>query len=376
MIRDFLASILAQTLIVTGFVFVTMLVIEYLNVLTRGTFDRRIRRHPAGQPLLSALLAVFPGCVGNYAVVSFYSHGVVTFGALVAGMVASCGDEAFIMLALFPRQALFLFAVLLVTGILTGIAIDLVLRQRRTAQDPHAADYAAVHEKEERCVCFSRREILEHWRRCSAHRGWLTVFLAIFVLAVVTGEIGHRHGGIEHGQPHTQHAATASPAPAHAPAEEHEGWGPERIALLITGLIGLFIVATVPEHFLEEHLWNHLARTHVWRIFLWTLGALLATHLVIRHLDIESWVHGRPLAVLAVACLVGIVPESGPHLIFTTLFAASELPFSILLANSIVQEGHGMLPMLAHSRRGFLAVKTVKLALGFGAGFLGYAMGW
>ena len=59
----------------------------------------------------------------------------------------------------------------------------------------------------------------------------------------------------------------------------------------------------------------------------------------------------KQLIVLLVACLVGLIPESGPHLIFLTLYAEGTIPLSIFLASSIVQDGHGMLPMLAESQQ-------------------------
>jgi len=80
-------------------------------------------------------------------------------------------------------------------------------------------------------------------------------------------------------------------------------------------------------------------------------------------------------AVLVVALIIGIVPESGPHLVFVTLFASGAIPFSILLASSIVQDGHGMLPMLAESKRGFIAVKTVNLIFGTIVGVIGLLLG-
>jgi hypothetical protein len=52
------------------------------------------------------------------------------------------------------------------------------------------------------------------------------------------------------------------------------------------------------------------------------------------------------------------------------------MPLSVLLASCIVQDGHGLIPTLAHSRRAFLLVKGVKFILGFGAGLLGHMMGW
>ena len=54
---------------------------------------------------------------------------------------------------------------------------------------------------------------------------------------------------------------------------------------------------------------------------------------------------------------------------------AHELPI-LLLATCVVQDGHGMIPVLAHSRRAFLAVKAVNVAIGLALGLLGYLMGW
>lgn len=86
---------------------------------------------------------------------------------------------------------------------------------------------------------------------------------------------------------------------------------------------------------------------------------------------VESWVRENHLYVLMIAVLVGIIPESGPHLVFVTMFAAGVLPVSILLANSIVQDGHGMLPMLAVSRKSFFWIKGINLIVGLAAGVVG-----
>jgi len=127
-------------------------------------------------------------------------------------------------------------------------------------------------------------------------------------------------------------------------------------------------VATVPDHFLEEHLWNHVAKKHVPRIFFWAFGTLFVMHALIEQLNLEGVIQNNPWAVLGIASLIGVIPESGPHLIFVALFARGTIPFSILLASSIVQDGHGMLPLLADSRRAFVAVKIVNLIAGVGIG--------
>jgi hypothetical protein len=71
-----------------------------------------------------------------------------------------------------------------------------------------------------------------------------------------------------------------------------------------------------------------------------------------------------------------LIPESGPHLIFVTLFAQGVVPFSVLLASSVVQDGHGMLPMLAHSRREFVEIKAINLTVGLLAGAVIMALGF
>jgi len=45
------------------------------------------------------------------------------------------------------------------------------------------------------------------------------------------------------------------------------------------------------------------------------------------------------------------------------------------LANSIVQDGHGSLPLLAESRRGFFIIKAINLAVGLFVGLIGLAFG-
>lgn len=371
-------EILRQGFMITGFVLTMMLAIEYLNVLTRGNWDRIIARWTWGQSALCSFLGATPGCLGAYAVASLYLHRVITAGALAAAMVATCGDEAFVMLALFPRTALWIFCALFVGGAVTGVVVDLAAGGRRTRETPHLAEYKATHTGHPECIPFSRRELVAQWRRCSSRRGWLTLLLVTFLAGVLTGVIGHDHA-------HEAEAADATPGTEHvhhdgecdhADATAHAPWDWVRMTLVGLGTIALLIVATVPDHFLDEHLWRHLIKVHGWRVLLWTLGALSVTHVLVHSVDLSSTVAAHRLPVLLVACLIGLLPASGPHLVFVTLYAEGALPLSTLVANCIVQDGHGLIPTLAHSRRAFLAVKAIKLAIGLAVGLVGHVMGW
>jgi hypothetical protein len=341
-----------------------MLLIEYLNVLTRGVFQQMLLGRKWRQYLLAGVLGATPGCLGAFAVVAMYSHRTITLGAVVTAMIATFGDEAFVMLAAAPRAGLLLIGILFAISLPVGWLTDVVFRFRLT-RPPETHQLFEVHEVES---CFAHGRILGQWRHCTLARGILAAVLVLFLTGVIFGFIG-MHGG---------HAdeAYAGDAPGVASADDHESWEtwiPWTVALVT--LVALFIVATVPDHFLDEHLWRHVLRRHLLRVFLWTAGALLLIYLLEKHLDVESHVRDSRWIVLLIACAVGMIPESGPHMIFIFFYVDGVIPFSILLASSIVQDGHGMIPMLAHSRRAFLGVKLINLVAGLAAGTLLLAFG-
>jgi hypothetical protein len=326
-----LTATLGDGLMITGFVLVMMLIVEYLNVATRGTLQRFASRPGATAYTGSALLGVAPGCLGSFAAVSLYSHGSLTFGAIVANMIATSGDEAFVMFAMFPRQALLLNALLFGYALAIGWLVDRVAPRLGMSAACCGAGLV-VHEKELREGLAIRPVIRAPF---SLQRASLSAGLGLFALAVLVGAFG-----------------------------PHE-WGWARVTLLALTLVSLWIVLSVSEHFLEEHLYDHVARRHLPRLLAWVFGVLLAMAAVdASGLPLAETVRAHPRLALLVAALVGLIPESGPHLVFVTLFAEGTLPFSVLVASSVVQDGHGMLPLLAESRREFFKVKAVTLAAG------------
>jgi hypothetical protein len=52
---------------------------------------------------------------------------MVSFGALLAMMIATVGDEAFVMLAMIPGTSLYLFTGLLILAIVSGWITDKVI---------------------------------------------------------------------------------------------------------------------------------------------------------------------------------------------------------------------------------------------------------
>ena len=105
-------DILRNSILITGLVVVMMMMIESLNIESKGLIFKGLKKTRFGQVVIASLLGSIPGCMGGFAAVSLYTHRMFSFGALVAMMIASSGDESFVMLAMIPQQALILFAVL------------------------------------------------------------------------------------------------------------------------------------------------------------------------------------------------------------------------------------------------------------------------
>lgn len=338
-------EILNESVMITAFVIMMMVVIEYVNVATRGEWLQHLAKFKLGQYFVGATLGILPGCLGSFAVVTMYSHRVLTLGAVVTTMVATSGDEAFVMFAMFPEKALVINVILFAVGIVSGLLTDVIAKRYQVIGADCAAGFE-LHNSHELSFKISLQAFLAQWKNCSPFRATLTAALALVLFGIISGQIG----------------------------ESEQNW--VTATLISVSAFALFIVATVPDHFLEEHLWKHVAKEHAIRIFLWTLGALVLLYFATENMQLQQWMQDKTWGLLVLASLIGIVPESGPHLIFVTMFAHGLIPMSILLANSIVQDGHGMLPMLAYSRKTFFIVKLISLLVGLTVGSAVLAAGY
>lgn len=342
-----LPEVIKQSVFITGLVMVMMILIEYINVTSKGTTLRQLQKRPALQILISALLGIIPGCSGGFVVVGLYAHNLVSFGALIAMMIATVGDEAFLMLAMIPETSLVLFAILFVLALITGFLTNRFIQR---IPGPFSPEHFAVHKEEsgkpeEIQIWGSMRHNFRplRWRRLVLFLG-----LALFAASIAFGLLEHDH---------------------HSPGQDHLIFSEKWLSLLFAGLSLLTFVFTLfaTNHFIEKHIWDHIVKQHFLKIFLWTFGTLVVIHLLMNNIDLNDWIREQFWIVLPVAILVGMIPASGPHIIFITLFASGSIPLSILLANSIVQEGHAGLPLLAETKKGFFIAKALKIILAVAA---------
>ena len=104
--------------------------------------------------------------------------------------------------------------------------------------------------------------------------------------------------------------------------------------------------------------------------------ALLVVHLGLKYWSLRSIISTNIPWMFLLGALAGIIPESGPHLIFVMLFAEGVIPFSVLFTSSFVQDGHGMLPLLSYTIKDSILIKILNLGFGLGVGLVLYWVGW
>jgi hypothetical protein len=277
---EILINVFYESLKVTLFVLVMMIAVDLINVQTKGRLDAILKSSGRWKQYITAsLLGAAPGCLGSFAGVSLYMHGMISFGALTGLMFATAGDEQFIMLAMFPGTAIIMFFILFLLGILVGFITDNLVKKYniKTCEDCEVKQY---------------------------------------------------HPG-------------------------QEGY----------------------KHYFKEHIWTHIIKSHLLRIFLWTFGALLIIEYGISVFNLQKITSEYSLIILILSGVIGIIPESGPHLIFVTLFAKGLIPFSILFTSSVVQDGHGMLPMLSYSVKDSVVIKIFNLMFGLIIGLTLFSIG-
>ena len=377
---ELLSDVLRNSILITGLVVIMMLMIEYFNIQSKGQWFAKLKGSGIRQIILGAALGLIPGCIGGFATVSLFTHRMISFGALIAMMICSSGDEAFVILAMIPQKAPLLFGALFLTGIISGAIIDKFIKKPIASSCPDGYEFHSGKGDNLPSI-FKLSSYKEGLKKPSEERLIILVGIILFIFTVAGGYLEHDHGAHAADSVNTAHAL-------HAGYSEHvhshfcdsathahiglnllsERW--IHVIFAIFSIITVLFTATAKEHFIKDHIWGHVIKKHLLSIFLWTFGALLVCQIGIMHLDIQHWISNNMFLVLLLAVAVGLIPESGPHLIFVTLFAQGIVPFYILLVNSIVQDGHTTLPLLAESKGAFFKAKFINMAVGLVIGII------
>jgi hypothetical protein len=188
----------------------------------------------------------------------------------------------FVMLTQFPVTALLLFVLLFVAGIFCAWISDKLIKilgvvtcescmQAQCKKCMPGAD-DAIYPGD----IFRFSNLFENFRTLSFTRFLLLVLIISFMALVILGIIG-------------------------PPV-----WNWKRITFISLCLSSLFIGMIVSEHYLYDHIWEHIIKRHVFRVFLWSFGALLFLHAGLAFWNLDTFIHEHKVWVLLIAGLLGI----------------------------------------------------------------------
>lgn len=130
---DALVDSLVDTVKLIPFLFITYLLMEYLEHHTGQKTTNLLAKMGKAGPLFGGLFGIVPQCGFSASAASLYSGGVITLGTMLA-VFLSTSDEMlpiFISEQVAPTQILFILGVKAVLGIISGLIVDALLRRTR-----------------------------------------------------------------------------------------------------------------------------------------------------------------------------------------------------------------------------------------------------
>jgi len=387
------------------FVGSVLLIFGFINYKQSGSFITAIQNSKKWQPVIGALLGLTPGCGGAIFVMPLFYKKTVTFGTVVATLVATMGDSAFVIIASHPIQYIIISVFSFLIAILTGYLVDMtslgdnILEKfnkrkldQRKVDELHSKVNHNLHEYE--CTRFSgctdtsishigheegdEIDLLLHhkvkghqqydtWGYKFTHNsfylywGFITIGLVLGILLLFQVDVNQLfipNLGLVLGVSGTLFSIIMMVMAKKFLGDDTH----EEAELKVMSLKETFI---------------HNAQDTAF-VVTWVFVGFLAYELIILALGGGDYAAGEGLietALLAtgilsifIAGLIGLIPGCGPQIIFATLFTQGLVPFAALLANAISQDGDALLPLIAIDKRSALwaSVITTIPAILFG----------
>ena len=160
------------------FLFITYLIMEYIEHKTSEKSKETIKKSGKFGPLIGSVLGIFPQCGFSVSATNLYAARVITLGTLIS-VYLSTSDE---MLPIFISEAvpvstiLKILLVKLVIGMVAGFLIDLFLRikNKNKQEDEKIVDLC----EKEHCHC-------DHGIIKSSLKHTLNIFIFILIITLL-----------------------------------------------------------------------------------------------------------------------------------------------------------------------------------------------
>lgn len=349
---------------------VMLLLFGWLEVRTAGGIVRGMRKHRGWQPVFGALLGVIPGCGGAIFIMPLFVSGTVTFGTIVATLVATMGDSSWVIFSRLPGHALVIHSISFVVGIGMGYLVDALGIGKNLVKGKQREAMAVISEQVDVCLLPgfvhtepAGMEAALHKRthikpKSLFYRITHNLFRPVWVLFLVgfiftflsqmlqidTGTINGWFGfpffetlGITGAVVSLVWMIFAKKLLRDDTHEENEEKAQSFREMLVHNAEDTAFVV----------VWVTLAYFVFYAFEAWS------------GVDLTQMVRAvGPLAVIGGA-VIGLIPGCGPQIVVTTLFVQGMLPFGVLLANVLSQDGDALFPLLSLHKKSALAATLV-----------------
>ena len=174
---DVILDALIDSVKLLPFLFITYLIMEYIEHKTSEKAKNTIKKSGKFGPLIGSILGAFPQCGFSVAATNLYAARVITLGTLIS-VYLSTSDE---MIPIFISEGASIVTLLKILGIkvligmIAGFVIDLVLRLRK--KDDEEERIIDLCEKEH-CHC-------DHGIFKSSLKHTINIFLFVLIITFV-----------------------------------------------------------------------------------------------------------------------------------------------------------------------------------------------
>lgn len=195
---DVILETLIDSVKLIPFLFITYLIMEWIEHKTKEKTKETIQKSGKWGPLIGSILGIFPQCGFSVSATNLYAARVITLGTLIA-VYLSTSDE---MLPIFLSEAvpmgtiLKILGIKLLIGMVAGFIIDFVLRIKDKNKEEHKI--VDLCEKEH---CHCENGIV---KSALTHTLHITIFIVLvtFIVNIVIYFIGEDAiGGFLMNQP-------------------------------------------------------------------------------------------------------------------------------------------------------------------------------
>lgn len=138
-IKDCLLDSLVDGVKLLPFLFLTYLMMEYLEHKAGSKMQTAVKRAGKGGPFIGSLLGAFPQCGFSAAASNFYAGRIITIGTLISVYLSTSDEMLPIMISqkvAFSEMGKFII-VKIISGMCAGFVIDYIYRNSKKEMDIH-----------------------------------------------------------------------------------------------------------------------------------------------------------------------------------------------------------------------------------------------